>query len=209
MKRPAITFFISIFIFPLFLNAQDANPQLLDIPEDWRFEFIGFPLDFAPSLEYEGFEELRFAPGMFDSESNTYFTYLFAMALEGKIEFDIPKSKQFLTTYFQGLSYNVAKSKEASVDTSKIQLIIQRPDIKMGKHEGYFITVNYIDSFNNMNEITINMELVVLYPKSGDKTYLVALASPQPKYSEVWKELYEYRKTLMTENPVFKELRSK
>lgn len=37
----------------------------LPIPEGWRTETIPFPLEFAPELSYEGYEELRFSPGMF------------------------------------------------------------------------------------------------------------------------------------------------
>ena len=37
-----------------------------EVPAGWRSEVIPFPLDFAPSLTHRGFEEIRFAPGMFD-----------------------------------------------------------------------------------------------------------------------------------------------
>lgn len=184
--------------------SQEAQPQLLTIPENWSFEFIAFPLDFAADLDYKGFEELRFSPGMFDTTSNRYFTYLFAAELEGKHSFSIPETKKFIKQYYQGLSHAVAQSKETSVDTSKIKVIIQKAKVKTGIHDAYFITVNFVDSFTNNQEVLLNIELVVLHAKSDQNTYLVAAVSPQPKYSEVWKELYSYRKALMQGNPRLK-----
>lgn len=198
--------FISIHIG---IYAQDAKPTLLTVPEDWKFEFIGFPLDFAPSLQYQGYEELRFAPGMFDTTATDYFTYMFAIELEGKHDFGIPSTQKFLETYFKGLSYEVAKAKEISVDTSRIDVVVTKPDIRMGKHEGYFITVQFIDSFSGGKAVTLNMETVVLHPKNGEKTFIHSIVSPQPKYNEIWKELYKYRKFLMHENPVFVNAESK
>ena len=52
------------------LPAQEAAaPILPPAPEGWRHERLAFPLDFAPDIELEGYEELRFAPGMFDPGS--------------------------------------------------------------------------------------------------------------------------------------------
>lgn len=189
--------------------SQDGNPSLLTIPEDWKYEFIAFPLDFAPLLNYEGYEELRFAPGMFDVDSPSYFTYLFAISFEGKQDFSIPNCKKFLSIYYQGLCFDVAKAKEITVDTSKIIITAEKPKVKTGDNDAYFITVKYLDTFNEGNEVMLNMELVVLNPKSHEKTYFLALVSPQPKYSEIWKELYTYRKSLMSENPTLSAARGK
>lgn len=209
MKLHFVLILIGLQLLFTQTRAQDAQPQLLTLPPDWRFELINFPLEFAPDLDYQGFEELRFAPGMFDTTTTTYFTYMFAIMLEGKHDFSIPFTKKFLTAYFQGLSEAVAQSNKITVDTSLISVTVTRPDIKTGKHEAYFITTKYIDTFNGGREVTLNMEMAVLYPKNGEKTYLQAVVSPQPKYAEVWKELYLYRKTLMNANPVFVNLRGK
>ena len=200
---------IGLILIGLQSRAQDARPQMLTIPSDWNSEVLNFPLDFAPELEYQGLEELRFAPGMFDTTAPDYFTYMFAMELEGKHDFGIPQTKKFLAGYFRGLSSAVGEGKDIVVDTSLITVTVVRPDIKTGKHEGYFVTVNFIDTFTGGRKVTLNMEAVVLYQKDGEKTYIQALISPQPKYSATWKELYQYRKTLMNENPVFVNLRGR
>lgn len=194
-----------IWAFQFSTFAQDAQPQLLTLPEDWTFEFIPFPPDFAPGLKYNGYEELRFAPEMFKPDESRYFTYLFAIELDGKHEFDIPETKQFLARYFRGLSSSVAQSRETTVDTSKITVEVEKARVKTGIHDAYFIKVNFVDSFTIGQEVLLNIELVVLHAKSDNNTYLVALISPQPKYSEVWKEMYTYRKALMQGNPTLKQ----
>ena len=54
-----------------------ADPFVNETPTGWKPERIPFPLGFAPSPSYTGFEQLYFAPGMFDPRSENYITYLF------------------------------------------------------------------------------------------------------------------------------------
>ncbi len=81
--RKQLYIITTLFLFGYSLSmAQDNNPFILKTPTDWRYEKIDLPLDFAPSINYNGFEELRFAPGMFDREAEKYFTYVFVISIE-------------------------------------------------------------------------------------------------------------------------------
>ena len=60
-------------------------PFHLPTPEGWRTETIPFPLEFAPELDYEGVEELRFAPGMFTEGAEDYWTYAFVWWLPSDV----------------------------------------------------------------------------------------------------------------------------
>jgi len=70
-----------MLLIPAAIGAQEENsiplPFYMPVPDGWRAETIPFPLDFAPELNYEGLEELRFAPGMFDADSEDFWTYAF------------------------------------------------------------------------------------------------------------------------------------
>ena len=74
----------AIFFAGLGLSAGAEDPFTFSAPKGWRSERIPFPLSFAPAMKYQGFEELRFGPGMFQPESETYWTYGFFWWLEGK-----------------------------------------------------------------------------------------------------------------------------
>ncbi|MHC4535416.1 MAG: hypothetical protein ACYS6K_15805, partial [Planctomycetota bacterium] len=58
---------IVFFWVPAAANAQVATPKLLLAPVDWRFEAMPLPPRFAPKVKWTGFEEIRFAPGVFDN----------------------------------------------------------------------------------------------------------------------------------------------
>ena len=80
------------------------EPELLPTaPDGWRFERIDMPLSFAPDLDYQGFEELRFAPGMFQPESASYFSYVLALRIAEDLNVDEAFLEDFLTSYYVGL----------------------------------------------------------------------------------------------------------
>ena len=70
--------------FGSFSHAQDEAPaDELIFKTDWKGERIVLPPKFAPDMKLTGVEEIRFAPGMFKPESETFFTYVFVFALSG------------------------------------------------------------------------------------------------------------------------------
>src|SRR5262245_13172067 len=66
-----------------FGQGRNLTPTVLKGPADWRFERLPIPPGFARDIPWTGFEEARFAPGMFDTASSSYFCYALAITLEG------------------------------------------------------------------------------------------------------------------------------
>ena len=167
-------------------------PELLPTPADWRFERIDFPLPFAPELKYQGFEELRFAPGMFKPESETYFTYVFAMKITDDAALDAAALQTLLETYFRGLSGAVAKDKKLDIDTSKIsaQVRDEPPKDKLARH--FRATVESFDPFTTGKPLTLNVEMMVIDASQTDRRIFAAL-SPQPTDSPIWKLLRTFK----------------
>lgn len=60
-----------------------ATATILKEPADWRFEGMPVPPGFAPEIKLTGSEEIRFAPGMFDTGSSNYFTCVLAILADG------------------------------------------------------------------------------------------------------------------------------
>ena len=83
--------------------AQDGAALLPPTPDGWRYERLDFPLSFAPDIELEGFEELRFAPGMFQPGSDTYFSYVLGIRAAGELTVDVAFLESFLLKYYRGL----------------------------------------------------------------------------------------------------------
>jgi hypothetical protein len=70
--------------------ALDRQPLLLKTPANWRFEQFSLPAEFAPTLKYNGIEELRFSPGMFDKGATGYFKPLWQELFKIQREFVMP-----------------------------------------------------------------------------------------------------------------------
>ncbi len=175
-----------------FSIAQDKTPIILKTPTDWRYEKIDLPLDFAPSIKYKnGFEELRFAPGMFDTKAEKYFSYAFVIAINDNVTLPKRKAKQLLYKYYRGLCYAVANSKKMAIDTSKIKI-----DLKRQKKANYTGTVVYFDTFNSGEELLLNIDLDVVKNKKTNTSYIIGLVSPKSKKEAVWSELYAIRNSL-------------
>lgn len=73
-------------------------------PANWQPEVIPFPIDFAPSLPYRGFEELRFAPGWGNAQSPEKWAYTLLWWLEETYTMDAATLQRDLETYFTGLT---------------------------------------------------------------------------------------------------------
>ena len=183
MNAAAIALFA---LLPLQQDPQD--PQLLpDAPPGWRFERIDFPLSFAPDIELRGFEELRFGPGMFDPEADSYFSYAIAIRAEGDQPIDEEWLGVFLASYYRGLSRAVAADKDFALDLDQI-----RAEVVLGG-PGFVARVFAFDAFTSGEPLTLDLELSVV--RGDESTELLGLASPKGKDEPVWAELRGLRES--------------
>ena len=162
--------------------------------EGWTYEKIDFPLEFAPKIPFVGFEELCFSPGMFDIESDDYFSYIFLLALDGSKALKKQDLITFLYEYYKGLSISVGKSKKMSVDSSCTKVKIRKSKVSFFKGKSYTAEVNFFDTFTNGREIILNMELDLMFDSKNKKNYVVGYASPKNNQSSIWLILNSERK---------------
>ena len=166
-----------------------TKPELLpEMPPDWRYERIEFPLPFAPELKYDGFEELGFAPGMFNAKSDTYFTYIFAMKITNDVSFDAKLLKSLLETYFRGLCRTVAEGTDFSIDVSKISAKVREDHYEAPSSRHFSVTLDSYDPFVTGKALKLHLEMLVVERKRNDHRIFAAV-SPKPADSPVWKLL--------------------
>jgi len=153
------------------LAGEAASPQLLPkTPGDWRFERIEFPLPFAPGLKHKGFEELGFAPGMFNTKSDTYFTYVFAFALYDDVSIDAAFLKKFLETYYRGLCKAVAEGTDFVIDPSKIVAEVREDHYESPAARHFTVTLHSYDPFVTGKPLTLHLELLTHSSDVGGQT---------------------------------------
>jgi len=157
------------------------------VPEGWRKETIPFPLDFAPSLSYQGKEEIRFAPRFFKQDSPTYFTYTFAFILDHAPAFSTKQFESDVTTYFQGLASAVTKSpSEARLHHATFRSTAGEQQFEQFEGE-----VQTIDAFNKDHR-ALALRVKGESRVCGDKRIVLASLSPSDD-AAIWTELAKVR----------------
>jgi len=207
--KTTITSIACLIVIALNVHGQEAKPEYLKGPATWQFERFGLPPSFATSFPYKGMEELRFSPGMFNKDSVDYFSYAFVARLDNTPAFQQEQVKNYLLIYFKGLCANTAKQRNLTIDTSQITVSTE-PGVRAsgspptsGSAEKR-ITNSGPPTFNALLRIfgvfadgapvRLNAEIKVLSDSKTQTTFLVFIASPQPKSHPIWQQLYQIQK---------------
>jgi hypothetical protein len=171
------------------LASAQGPPTVLKEPSDWRFEKMPIPPGFAPEVKLTGFEEIRFAPGMFDTSSANYWTCVLVISAEGVRSLAAADVKDFLEKYYRGLSSGVGRRKGLSPDAAQMAADVVAVESGNDARNRYTATIPFFDTFNDGRKIVLNIEAHVVPRPASGKTYLVLLVSPQPKDAAVWQTL--------------------
>lgn len=170
-----------------------AAPTILKYPDDWRFEAIAVPPPFAPDVKLNGSEEARFAKGMFDPLSKNYFTYAFAITADGNPKWGAPELRDFLATYFRGLSESRARRNGGPRPAiEQIQAVVA-PASGAETSNRFTAEVNFVDTFNDGRKVSLHVEEESIERPATKQLVLIFLVSPSAKDSDAWENLYEIR----------------
>jgi hypothetical protein len=183
--------------FHAFSQNQNPTAVILKTPTDWGFEKYKFPIDFAPGINYKGFEEIRFSPGMMDTTSAFYFSYIFAVAINDSVKLNETAIENFLNKYYRGLSASVAKDKKLNPDTTQMKATVKNiPTAPNVSTKSYDAGITFFDTFSNGRKIYLSMEIETSYNTATHNTYMIVIVSPAEKdKTEVWNKLREIRKS--------------
>jgi hypothetical protein len=177
-------------------KAQDANntvfdghkweaPYHLPIPEGFTFERFLIPISFAPSINYKGVEDIRFAAGWANIKSDEYWTYAFLWWLDGTQNFDAAIMESNLKAYYGGLAKanNVPAEKQLPVKTSFKETKTDIGDLKT--FSGSIEMVNYL----TQKQITLNAMVHVRTCPEENKTIVFYQLSPKEFTHSNWSAL--------------------
>jgi hypothetical protein len=208
--RITIGVVVCLLVVSLGVSGQNnAKPEFLKEPTSWEFERFALPPTFSQTFPYKGVEELRFSPGMFNKDSVNYFSYAFVARLDNTPVFTQEQVKNYLLVYFKGLCASTAKQRNLTIDTSQITVSTE-PGVRMsgspqtpgsaGKQitnsgpPTYNALIRLFGVFADGAPVTLNAEIKVLSDSKTQTTFLVFIASPQPKSHPIWQALYEIQK---------------
>lgn len=181
---------------------ETGDPFVFNAPKEWRSERIPFPLDFAPELDYQGFEELRFAPGMFNDKSDSYFSYVFFWWIDGKSKINAERLEADLVNYFKGLCSAVGKQRKLTLDLTKVRAKVAKQADKPSSTTQHFTgVVDTFDPFTDGKPLTLNFEISERHCEQAGRLSVFFIASPQQPQGKLWETMRAMRDTFACSQP--------
>ncbi|MEM7513772.1 MAG: hypothetical protein AAF388_22790, partial [Bacteroidota bacterium] len=119
MQSKSTLLFLFLLISHMLVLGQERK-TILSAPDNWNSEIIPFPLSFAPDIEFEGFEDIRFAPGWADTESKEFWTYHFTWVLNQKIPTTEESLADIFQVYYDGLSQVVLEEQNDGIEANTL-----------------------------------------------------------------------------------------
>ena len=175
------------------LNIFDPNtysPQYhLSFPDGWDVERFPVPIDFAPQIPYKGVEDIRFAPGWGDKNSEEYWSYAFLWWLEINTKVSAAALQENLKAYYSGLVARNISRRNIPAD----KLVTTVANIKKIKTdtrdlETYSGTINMLD-YMTQSPMILNVFIHVKSCPVQNHTALFFEISPKPFSHLIWQKL--------------------
>lgn len=173
---------------------------------EWKGERIALPPAFAPAMKLRGIEEIRFAPGMFRAQADSFFSYAFVFSVSKDQELTATVIQRETLTYYRGLAESVLKSKGSSVDAGKFTFKLVQAKAATGAPEHlpastkvtqYTGELDWVEPFVTAKPQVLHFEIQSWTDPTTARNYLFVCTSPKARTEndEVWKELLKIRRS--------------
>ena len=183
---------LSLFTLTAFGQRADVPvPYELPTPAGWGTEKIPFPINFAPSIEYKGVEEIRFMPDWANKDSANYWSYVFVWYLDGVLVFEPSMLEEKMKTYYEGLAAIVK-----SVPREKLIPVVAKlkyDPLPKGQDRDFSGTIEMLDYMTASKQV-LNAKIHTRVIASDNRTLVWFELSPQPFTHPLWKDLEKIRK---------------
>lgn len=174
MNKRSVLLLILFTIISISSFAQEYE-SVLSAPDDWKSEIIPFPLGFAPSIDFIGFEDLRFLPNWTDSTSQEFWTYTFVWYIEK----DSPMTESKLTESFNAY-YNGLMGVDNNDQLDKTLCLFVKTD------DGFNGEMRVYDRFFTKDYMTLNIIVRETFCPKMNKQIIFCDISPKAFDHEVW-----------------------
>lgn len=198
----------SVFLFALFAVgsseaaiAEEPIRVEIETPEGWRTETLSLPTGFAKDMKLTGFEEVRFAPGMFRPDAEDFFTYCFVFCLPNQTPPNQKVLTEELLKYYRGLA--VAVTRRSGINVKPASFTLKITPVKDSKTRSRAV-MTWIEPFATRRPQTLSLEIESALDSSIKGCVLKIAVSPKPHDSDVWKpmrKLLKDAKVVVTSMP--------
>lgn len=182
---PKIT--LVLLVTFLFFNKEVSSQKIesvLNAPEEWGKEIIPFPLGFAPEIDLEGFEDIRFAPGWSEKNREDFWTYHFTWFIKDRGPLDEEFLAQTFNLYYDGLSKAVLKEQK---DAPKFETLDKSISLFLKTKEGFIGKIRTFDAFVTKEYFELYVRVVEKKCDTNDKQIISFNLSPKYFDHDIWK----------------------
>lgn len=193
-------FVVSLLLSGTLLFADEPGSFKLAAPAGWGGETIELPPGFAPDMKLKGSEHIRFAPGMMNPASDSFFCYAFVFELQPQPVLTEAVVEDEFLKYYRGLCKAVLNGKRPDVDPSEFTLELQRvkSDAPPSPDENatdtpmeYTGMLDWVEPFATKKAQKLNLEMRTW--AGSDRNYIFVCVSPQARDTAIWKQLHVIR----------------
>jgi len=170
-------------LFAVLAFVLPAHAELA-APADWRKESFEFPLPFAPSLPYEGREQVRFPPWWAHFDAEEGFSYVVLWDLKPTLMEAAPLERA-LAVYFDGLMNNVAIARKIEAMVPQSVVVLHPLAAPEGWTDAYAGEIHTWNAFAKAEPLVLNAEIA--YRACGNERMQVFFAlSKAPRAASAW-----------------------
>ncbi len=177
--------------------AQESSDAPLKAPANWGGETIKLPPGFARDMSLRGTEHIRFAPGMMDADSDTFFSYAFVFVLDDSKPLEKPTIESELLKYYRGLCKAVMGRNLGDTNPNEFALTLGPLANPIKGHSSYRGKLEWVEPFTTKKPQVLNLEVTIW--KRGTLQYLFACVSPNDRKDPVWEQLTKIRQTYISD----------
>jgi len=184
-RRAALAALAALIAFAAPARAELATPA------DWRKESFQFPLAFAPTLPYEGTEQVRFAPSWTHFDAPDGFSYVVLWNIKPALV-EGAALERALEVYFDGLMNNVANARRLDAMVPQTAAVLHPLAVPAGWTAAYAGAIHTWNGFSKAEPLVLNAEIT--QRKCGtDRIQVFFALSRAPRDAAVWDSLRALR----------------
>jgi len=184
LSRVSLLLVAAVLVSGTTLRAEDDVTITLKAPKGWSGETLKLPPGFARDMKLKGIEEIRFAPGMFKPDSESFFSYAFVFWLPGDTPLEADTIHSEIMTYYRGLATAVSKGE---IKTDGFKLKLEAVEKKESEWVG---TLEWVEPFRTSKAQTLRFEISQRQLSDPDARLLSVAVSPQQDEKQaVWTDL--------------------
>jgi len=182
-------FFLSIVLQTALIAQNVQDKSILIADESYGKEIILLPVEWAPGMTIEGFEELRFTPGWDKSESPQFWSYVLSWDVMATDPLSQHELETNLEDYFDGL---MKPNHWATEFAEPLVQLMQAAPINGNAY--YTGRMKYFDGFHTGKVMSTNIQATQHFCEEKQRTIIIFRISPKPYEHEVWNDLNAIKK---------------